>query len=245
MTPVLFNEGYQNVMSKAKHKEFIADLLDTIIGQTKRERAKGKEVDGICMYLVKDVIRLLWPVQGARDNNDMYDAMYSRFDLSPTFIAWAERKEHMFARKKRIESIALFKVHPKRVYISWLCSLTSHDPSQKCKHVTTRLLAYIHNSAKLAGIPRIELNSVDDARAFYDKVGMRTQSFYDFMTHGKVNFYHNNSFPIQESRIQRSRSRTNTQVRPTNLPTKYAIARLQRLRRGRSAASEPRSAKIR
>jgi hypothetical protein len=231
MTPVLFNEGYQNVMSKAKHKEFIKDLLRTIIGQGKQERAKGREIDDICKFLVKDVILTLNTIY----NNDMY----SRSDLSPIFIAWAERKEHMFSRKKRIESIALFYVQNKRVYISWLCSLTSHDPSQKCKHVTTRLLAYIHNSAKLAGIPRIELSSLDDARAFYDKVGMRTNN------PSSMHFYHNNSFPIQESRIQRSRSRPNTQVRPTNLPTKYAIARLQRLRRGRSAASGPRSAKIR
>lgn len=135
----------------------------------------------------------------------------------PKFVAWAETRG-------RLESIATFTVgfgKTRYIHIDYLCSAQPKDrPSERCKHVTTRLLAYIHNMAALAGAGEITLSSTREAAKFYRTIGMTPAEISEYT------FYHNDSH--RNTRIHASRARRNAQVSPTNARAQRAIEKIRR-----------------
>jgi hypothetical protein len=132
----------------------------------------------------------------------------SGYRLTPDkFLAWAETNGVL-------ESLAICRMDlPKSIYVDVLCSAQPKGVKTipKCANVTTRLLGFIQNVARRAGIPKITLVSVPSARKFYDKVGM-CNAGGDPMFHAL--YEHDDS--LKGTRIDQGRRRPNTQLSASN-----------------------------
>jgi hypothetical protein len=181
--------------------------------------------------LVNALLKKLENVTRFPKNNSICDLMYkeivkirnspsrSTTRMANKFIAWAETNG-------RLESIALFTMGSNEFYIDYLCSARPLT-GLKCKHVTTRLLAYIHNAAQLVGVNRIALKSTRDAFEYYKKIGMRKNT-------EDMHFYHNGS--VLDSTIHEYRARNNTNISRTDIRMQDILERAKKIVGGRSHA---------